>query len=214
MFEDRHDAGKQLGRVLRNFKTKHTVVCAIPRGGVPVGSEVAKIVHAPFDIIVVRKLGAPGQPELGIGAVSRSVDFLNDSLIDSLHVTSEYIVKICAEEKQEVLRREEVYRNGKPSLDLQERIVIVVDDGLATGVTAKTALLSIAKQHPKKIIYASPVCARHEISSLSMFADSVVCVLKPDELVSVGQWYKNFSQTTDEEVMKLLSSTEVVAAYT
>lgn len=204
MFENRIEAGRDLGNSLRHYAGSDVVVCAIPRGGVPVAAQVAKVLRAPLDIVVVRKLGAPGQPELGIGAVSRSVEFLNESLMESLHVTTEYVAQICVKEKQEVLRREQVYRNGRAPLELKDKTIIIVDDGLATGVTAKTAVLTVKRQWPKQVIYASPVCASHEAASLSGLADSVTCLFSPSEFTSVGQWYKNFSQTTDEEVVELL----------
>lgn len=204
MYDNRFQAGKMLGNSLLRYVDKDNVVMAIPRGGVPIGFEVANILKVPLDIVVVRKVGAPHQPELGIGAVSSTVDFIDQNAVLSLHVSDEYIHQECLKQKEEVVRRELEYRRGHTPLLIAGKIAIIVDDGLATGVSAKTAVLTVKKLLPQKIIFATPVCARQEREPLFRLGAEIVCLLQPEKFRSVGQWYRDFSQTTDQQVIDLL----------
>jgi putative phosphoribosyl transferase len=208
-FKDRREAGRQLATQLLQYKDQQPLVLALPRGGVPVGYEVAVALDAPLDIVVVRKLGAPGQPELGIGAVvdgDHPQSVLNDDLMSVLHVSRAYLQRQVALELQEIRRRQECYRRGKPAVPIAGRTVIVVDDGIATGGSIRAALRGARRAHPRRLILAVPVAPPETIAALQNEADTVVCLSTPAMFRAVGQFYDTFTQTSDEEVIELLDA--------
>jgi putative phosphoribosyl transferase len=209
IFEDRRDAGQQLAtellKRLPRLRQDNPIVLGLPRGGVVVASEVAKALGAPLDIIVARKLGAPMQPELGIGAVAPGgIRVIDERIATHAGVRASELDSIIAQETEEMNRRQLLYRGAREELDLRERTVILVDDGLATGVTARAACRSIRRQSPRQLILAAPVCAAQSLIEMSGEADRLVCVLTPVHFSAVGVWYDNFDQTTDQEVVALL----------
>lgn len=209
LFYDRHDAGKQLAQRLVHFQSEKPYVLALPRGGVVVGYEVAKALNAPLDVLVVRKLGAPNQPELGIGAIApNGVRVLNQEMIRWLGITDWQLEAIVSREVQEMERRLKRYRGDRPLPDLQGRTVILVDDGLATGNTAKAAIRAIYQMHPNKVVLAIPVCAPDTAAVLQREVGTVICLASPTNFMSVGSWYRMFEQTTDEEVVQLLTKAQ------
>jgi predicted phosphoribosyltransferase len=210
LFQDRVEAGQRLARELMaelpNLRQEHPIVLAIPRGGVPVGFQVAMALDAPLDVFIARKLGAPGHEELGIGAVAPGGTRVLDSLaIQALHVSDDYIERITERELTELGRRMQRFRHGRPAPAIAGRAVVLVDDGLATGVTARAALESLRRQHPKRLVFAAPVCSPEACELLRGEADMTVCLAVPERFYGVGAWYDNFSQTSDEEVVELLA---------
>jgi putative phosphoribosyl transferase len=206
MFRDRRDAGRSLAEELRRFAGPSTVVVGLPRGGVVVAREVATALGAPLDVVVVRKLGAPGQPELGIGAISEGgVEVLNDDLISLLGVSEALLAAERAQQQVELERRDVSYRRGRPALDVGGKTVVLVDDGLATGVTAKAAARSLDARGAARIVLAVPVGAQSAVWDLRDEVDEVVCLRTPAMFRAVGQWYDDFSQTTDDEVLDCLN---------
>ncbi|HEY1304605.1 MAG TPA: phosphoribosyltransferase [Vicinamibacterales bacterium] len=207
-FADRHAAGRALAERLASFQGRHdVVVLALPRGGVPVACEVARALDAPLDVFVVRKLGVPGHEELAMGAMaSGDVRVLNDDVLNWYHLTNEDVETVARHEGAELKRRERLYRDGRPLMPVEGRVVILIDDGLATGSTMRAAVGAVRRLHPARIVVAVPVGARDTCSALQKTADDVVCVLMPESFSAVGQWYVDFSQTTDEEVRQLMSS--------
>lgn len=205
IFRDRADAGRRLAPKLVGLGLELPVVLALPRGGVPVASEVADALGAPMEVFVARKVGLPGQEELGIGAVAEGLNrpILSDSvwLLESSAARLEGLVDRA---HRELERRVAYYRGNRPLPELTGRDVIVVDDGLATGVTAEAALNALRQTRPRRLILAVPVCAAETAGRLSRLADQIVCVETPSEFFAVGQWYEDFSQTTDGEVLELL----------
>ena len=206
IFEDRRDAGARNSRSqLEPYRNDNPVVLALPRGGVPVGYEVARALGAPLDVYVVRKLGAPNQPELGIGAIAPGgVLVLDQETMRILGITSDEIKRIVEEEKTEMERRLLKFRGDRPFPALRDRTVILVDDGLATGVTAYAGIRALRQMHPRKIVLAVPVCALQTARSLGVEVADLVCLSAPSDFGAVGIWYRNFEQTTDEEVVRLL----------
>ena len=206
-FKDRTDAGRQLAEKLLEYKKDNPIVFALPRGGVPVGYEVAKALGASLDTIVARKIGAPSNPEFGVGAIAPGdVLVLDVKTMRSLGLEQEDLQDIVRKETEELERRIIRYRSGEWKKDVLFDTVIVVDDGLATGVTARAALQSARIIYkPKKLIFASPVCARDSLESLKSLADGIVCVSEPENLMAIGEWYQNFPQTSDEEVLYYLN---------
>ena len=205
LFEDRVDAGRQLAERLAPYAEERPVVFALPRGGVPVGAEVSRSLGAPLEIIVSRKLGAPGQPEFGIGAVVPSgVRVLNERAVRALGIEEDYLEMISGRELAEAERRLKLFRGDRPYPDLERRTAILVDDGLATGVTARAALLALRRMNPRRLVLAVPVCALQTAELLRPEADDLICLLAPANLEAVGLWYRNFEQTSDEEVVRLL----------
>ncbi len=205
MFTDRHDAGRRLARLLTPFRSEQPVVLALPRGGVPVAAEVAAALGAPLDVIVVRKLGLPFQPELGFGAIGEGGARLLDSgLIRTVGLTQQDVARVEAEERQELSRRVDRYRAGRPPIPIEGRTVIIVDDGLATGATARTAVEIAQTRGARRIIVAVPVASVQATEDLEADADEVVSLLTPPRFVAVGLWYRDFQQTTDDEVASLL----------
>jgi putative phosphoribosyl transferase len=204
-FEDRRDAGRKLAGKLSRFGGERCVVFGLPRGGVPVGYEISRSLGAPLDVFVSRKLGAPGQPEFGIGAVAAGgVRILNADVVKRLGISDEYIERVTAREVAEVDRRLRFFRGGRPEPEVGGRTTILVDDGLATGVTARAAVEALRQRRPGRLVLAAPVCAAQTAKLFRSRVDELVCLASPSDLGAIGLWYKNFEQTTDEEVVQLL----------
>jgi len=204
-FDDRVDSGKRLASALRNFSGKKGIVLAIPRGGVVVGYVIAKTLNLPLDIIIPRKIGAPDNPELAIGAVAEDgTAILDQYLIKYLGVSPEYVIEEAERQKQEIRRRLKLYRQDLSYPDLNGFDVIVVDDGIATGSTMKAALASVKNRGAASITVAVPVGPPSTIEELEKMADRVVCLYTPKLFQALGEFYKDFSQTSDEEVIDLL----------
>jgi putative phosphoribosyl transferase len=211
-FADRRAAGRLLAeRLTRYAGEEDVVVLALPRGGVPVGFEVARALEAPLDVFMVRKLGVPGHDELAMGAIATGgTRILNQQLISSLDIPGEWIEAVDARERREMERRERAYRGDRPPPDLTDRKVILVDDGLATGSTMVAAVRAVRQSDPERVIVAVPVAPPETIASLREEADEVITVLAPSGFGGVGVWYEDFSQTTDQEVIVLLDRTRRV----
>ncbi len=203
-YADRFEAGRLLADALRGLADEDVVILAIPRGGVEVGAEVARARGWPLDVVVPRKVGAPGNPELGIGAVAPGVQILDETMVRTLGVTEEYLRREIAAQEEEIQRRSEAYRRGRPPAQVEGRTAVVVDDGVATGGTAAAALRWARAQEAAKVVLAVPVAPRESIERLRPEADVVVCLMTPPHFYAVGQWYREFSQTSDEEVIALL----------
>lgn len=205
IYKDRQDAGRQLAEKLTKFKDENPIIIALPRGGVVTGYEVAKVLHAPLDVLITRKLGAPFQPELGIGAIApNNVRILNLDAIRFIGISKDQMEEIIQRETKEMHRRIKLYRGNLPPLDLQGKTVIVVDDGLATGVTAGAAILAIRQMTPEKIILAVPVSPIDTASRFKEEVDEFICLQQPHDFFAVGQYYYDFDQVTDEQVISLL----------
>lgn len=205
IFEDRADAGRQLAAKLIAYAGSDTRVLALPRGGVPVGYQVARALHAPLEVFVVRKIGAPGREELAIGAIaSGGVRVLNEETIALLGVSPAMIEEITARELLELQRREEAYRGGLPAHDVRGRTVILVDDGLATGASMHAAILALRQREPKALIAAVPVAPPDTYAALEPYVDDLVVIAMPQPFRGVGAWYADFSQISDDEVRELL----------
>ena len=204
-FEDRRDAGRRLAGKLSRFIDERPVVFALPRGGVPVGYEISRSLRAPLDVFVSRKLGAPGQPEFGIGAVAAGgVRVLNQDVVRRLGIPEDYIEQITAQETAEVGRRLRYFRGQRPEPEVGGRTAILVDDGLATGVTARAAVEALRLRGPSRLVLAAPVCAAQTAELFASLVDELLCLASPSDLGAIGLWYRNFDQTTDEEVVQLL----------
>ena len=205
-FRDRRSAGQLLARQLAGYAHRSdVVVLGLPRGGVPVAFEVADALDAPLDVFVVRKLGVPFQPELAMGAIaSGGVTVLNDDVLAMADITPDMVAHAVSAEERELARREHLYRNGRPPLALTGKIVILVDDGLATGSTMRAAVEAVRHLHPARVIVAVPVGARESCGVLAQTADDVVCLQVPVPFSAVGLWYEDFSQTSDDEVRVLV----------
>jgi putative phosphoribosyl transferase len=207
LFRDRRDAGARLAEQLEHLRAEEPVVLGLPRGGVPVAFEVASRLGAPLDVIVVRKLGVPVQPELGMGAVGEDgAIVLNDDVVRLARVSGDELDRIAARERSEVERRAERYRGGRPRVDVRGRTAVVVDDGIATGGSARAALQVVRAQGARRAVLGVPVGSPDTIAAMRAEADEVVCVETPFGFMAVGQAYANFSQTTDDEVVELLAS--------
>jgi predicted phosphoribosyltransferase len=206
LFRDRTEAGQVLADRLRKYADRPDVlVLALPRGGVPVAFEVARALHAPLDVFLVRKLGLPGQEELAMGALATGgVRVLNDEVVRTLDIPDEVIDAVAAREQRELERRERMYRGKRPRADVHDRIVILVDDGLATGSTMRAAVAALRMQQPSRIVVAVPIGAPETCAEFQWEADEAVCARTPEPFRAVGLWYGDFSQTTDEEVRELL----------
>ena len=207
-FADRRSAGIALARRLQQFANRpDVVVLALPRGGVPVAYEVARSLGAPMDVFVVRKLGLPGHPELAMGAIaSGGVQVLNEDVATWYRPSTAAVEAVARAERLELERRERAYRDGRPPVPIEARIVLLVDDGLATGSTMRAAVLAIRRLRPARVVVAVPVGARETCESLGDIADEVVCALIPEPFSAVGLWYVDFSQTSDDEVRQLLAA--------
>ena len=206
-FRDRVDAGRQLADKLRQYERRSDiVVLALPRGGVPVGAEVARALDAPLDVFVVRKLGVPGHPELAMGAIaSGGVRVLSRDIIDELRIPDTAIEAVAARERRELERRDRAYRGVRPPPSLGGKIVILVDDGLATGATMEAAVAAVRALSPARVVVAAPVGAPDTCERLRGLADDVVCAQTPAGFQAVGSWYERFDQTTDDEVLRTLA---------
>jgi len=205
IFQDRRDAGRQLARRLTHLRGQDAIVFALPRGGIVVGYEIARALGTPLDVIVARKLGAPGNPEFGFGAIAPGgVRFLDERTIGWLELSEEQIDRIAAEEALEMERRLRRYRGGRPLPDVRQRAVILVDDGLATGVTARAAIRAIRRWEPGHLVLAVPVSAPDTARAVSSEVDELVCLETPPGFMAVGQYYMDFEQTSDEEVIELI----------
>ena len=205
-FRDRRDAGRQLAEKLSAYANRPDVlVLGLPRGGVPVAYEVAKVLNAPLDVFLVRKLGVPGHEELAMGAIaSGSVRVLNKNVVQSLRLSDQTIEAVAAAEQRTLVRRERVYRGDRPRLAVRDQTVILVDDGLATGATMRAAVVALRQQQPKRIVVAVPVAAPETCDEFRAEVDDIVCAITPPLFYAVGLWYQDFSQTSDEEVRALL----------
>lgn len=212
MFDDRRDAGRRLATALERFRKDRPLVLALPRGGVPVGFEVAVALGARLDVLIVRKIGAPFQPELGVGAVGEGgVTVLNRPLMMRAGVDEARLQPIIAAETAEVRRRVDLYRAGRPMLDPRDRTVIVVDDGLATGFTARAAVDAVRSMGAATVVVAVPVGAPDTVAALEELADHVVCLNTPRFFMAVGEFYRDFRQTSDQEVVALLAASAPAA---
>jgi predicted phosphoribosyltransferase len=206
VFQDRFDAGRLLASKLRSFASRSdTVVLALPRGGLPVGFEVAKELNLPLDVFVVRKLGVPGHEELAMGAIAAGgIRVLNEDVLRAARIPNEVIGAVAAEEEPELERRERDYREGRPPVDVRGRTAILVDDGLATGSSMRVAVLALKRKRPAQIVVAVPVGAATTCAEFESQVDQVICAVARERFRSVGQWYGDFSQISDEEVRDLL----------
>lgn len=212
IFQNRKHAGVLLSEKLKEYELNPNVlVLALPRGGVPVAFEIAKALKVSMDVFIVRKLGYPGQPELAMGAIgSGGVVVLNESIIAGLGIDIKTIEMVKEEEEEELKRRELQYRKGRALPSLKEKIVILVDDGLATGATMKAAIKSVRVLKARKVIVAVPVAPPDTFEDLGSIADEVICLETPWDFSAVGEWYRDFSQTTDEEVTELLEESSKI----
>lgn len=207
-FKNRSEAGRFLAEKLTEYANNpNVVVLALPRGGVPVAYEVAQALKAPLDIFVVRKLGVPGYDELAMGAIATGgIRILNQRVVDYLDISAETIELVTSREERELQRRERLYRGGQPAFDVHGHTVIIVDDGMATGSTMRAAVRALRKQQPDKIVVAVPVGASETCDSFTHEADTMcVCAITPEPFDGVGLWYRDFEQTSDEEVRQLLA---------
>lgn len=208
IFSDRQEAGQRLAEALRarGFQGEGLVALGIPRGGVVVAAEVARLLDAPLDVVIARKLRAPMQPELAIGAVvsGDTVPILNPELARATGATPEYLEREIAYQREEIARRLQLYRGDRPPLDLVGKTALVMDDGIATGYTFRAALEALRRQRVERLVAAVPVAPRESLTPLGRWADDVICLATPEPFLAVGVWYHDFSQTTDEEVVALL----------
>lgn len=210
-FRDQISAGELLAKELEKYKGKNTLVLAIPRGGVATGYGLAKRLNLPLDVIVTRKIGAPDNLELAIGAVGETEGSLwvNKKLVSQLGVSQDYIKSEIKIQKLEIKRRERVYRKGRKPFNLTNKIVILIDDGIATGATMIAAAREIRNMGSGKIVVAVPVAPPETVEALKKEADEVICLSQPKLFFAVGQWYRNFKQYSDEEVIKLIKDAKV-----
>jgi putative phosphoribosyl transferase len=211
IFADRHDAGRALVPEIQRCDLKNPIILGLPRGGVPLAYELAIALNAPLDTIVVRKLGAPFQPELAIGAIaSGDVHVLNEAIVRSLEIDAASIAEIVARESAELKRREQQYRGDRPYPDLAQYDVVLVDDGLATGATMRAAVEAVQSMSPSTLTVAVPTGSISAVRKVAALVDRVICLESPAEFSAVGQFYHNFAQTTDEEVRELLEQARKV----
>ncbi len=205
IFEDRQDAGKKLAEKIGLLPLKNPIVFGLPRGGVVVAKEVAKKLNSSLDVVISRKIGAPRQPELAIGAVAEGeVLVLDNTIIKRLGVSKSELKFMVEKEKEEVKKRIQLFREGKLLKNLRGKTVLIVDDGLATGMTALAAIKTVKKLHPFKIIFATPICALSPVEEVAREVERVICLEKSDTFMAIGQWYEDFNQVSDEEVLSLL----------
>lgn len=206
MFQDRIEAGRNLSSKLIEFQSKNPIVLALPRGGVVIGAQISKALNCPLNVIIVRKLGSPYNPEFGIGAISEgNVTVLNTDTINSLGISKQDLYKVVIQEQEELDRRLALYRQT-PLPDLKDKTVILTDDGLATGVTARAGIRAVKKLNPKFLIFAVPICAKQAEIDLKKEVDLLVCLETSTELHSIGSFYQNFDQVTDKKVIELLNA--------
>jgi|SRR6476646_1376265 len=217
IFSDRPDAGRQLAQRLLHLLSRNPVILALPRGGVPVAFEVAEALKAPLDLLFVRKIGAPGHPELGLGAVVDGAHpqvVLNEDVVSHLEIPATYIEREARNQLREIERRRERYLGGRPPINVTNRTAIVVDDGIATGGTIKAALGGLQRVRPAHLVLAVPVAPAETINQLRSQADEIVCLATPYPFHAVGAHYLNFNQTSDAEVVELLEAAQVLGRAT
>jgi putative phosphoribosyl transferase len=206
-FRDRSDAGRRLAKALSSYKNRHPVVLALPRGGVPVAAEVAATLDAPLDLILVRKIGVPTQPELAMGAVVDGIAPIvvrNEDVIRLSGTTAQEFDKACEQERAEIERRRNLYIGERPRAKISGQVAIVIDDGIATGATTRAALQAVRKQKPKELVLAVPVAPRDTIEELRQEVDALICLEMPDPFIAIGCFYRDFRQVSDEEVVAIL----------
>ena len=207
IFRNRAEAGALLAAQLLHYtRDPNGLVLALPRGGVPVAAEIARLLELPLEICLVRKLGLPEQPELAMGAIaSDGIMVLNSQVIRQFKISRQTLLQVTRQERQELERRRQIYQADRPVVALQDRIVILVDDGIATSSTLRAAITLINRQRPQRIVVAAPVASPDSCELIQKLVQEVVCLAKPDSLNSIGQWYEDFSQTSDQEVCQLLA---------
>lgn len=210
LFDDRVDAGRQLGAALKRLGLRDPVVLALPRGGVPVGAEVARVLEAPLDLVLVRKIGAPSQPELAIAAVAEGAEPVLE--VDGLSLrhagaTRDYVHRQIPAHVAEMARRRHVYLKDRPPMALRDRTAVLVDDGIATGTTMRAAILAVRQRHPARLVVAVPVAPPGESARLRQVVDDCVCLAEPAFFAAVGAHYRRFDQTSDAEVIDLMEHT-------
>lgn len=210
-FRDRTEAGQLLAAQLQAYAhCPNGLVLALPRGGVPVAYEIAEALNLPLDICLVRKLGVPGQEELAMGAIApNGVMVLNNEVLRMLHISRQTLLQVARLEKRELERREQVYRGDRPAPVIRDRTIILVDDGIATSSSLRAAITVLQRQHPQQIIVAAPVMPDSIYQSLGKLVQGVISLLTPEPLRSIGQWYEDFSQTSDAEVCRLLKQASI-----
>ncbi|MCE5279729.1 MAG: phosphoribosyltransferase [Planctomycetaceae bacterium] len=205
VYRDRTDAGRKLAQALSDYRGKDALVLALPRGGVVVGYEVARELDAELDVLIVRKLGAPYNPEFGIGAIaSGGARYLDSKAIAALHVPAAYIERVEQQERAELERRSRMYRGDRPGPQIEGRVVILVDDGMATGGTARVAVRAMRQANPGRLVLAVPVAPPGTVAVLAEDVDEIVCPQTPLGFSAIGQWYQSFEQSSDDEVIELL----------
>ena len=207
-FRDRAEAGGRLAEALSSYRDQKPIILALPRGGVPIGAEIAAALDAPLDLLLVRKIGAPMQPELAMGAVvdgAEPIVVRNDDVIRLLRIDAATFDAVCQSELAEIERRRQRYLGGRPPLDVRDRVAIVVDDGIATGATIRAGLQATRKRTPKKLVLAAPVAPPETLAELQYEADDIVCLESPRFFGAIGAFYADFSQVSDEEVIALLA---------
>ncbi|WP_337175017.1 phosphoribosyltransferase [Paludisphaera sp.] len=209
-YRDRREAGRILADRMEGLEgLSGAVVLALPRGGVPVGYEVARRLKGPLDVFLVRKLGVPGHPELAFGAIATGgVRMLNRDVVDGLRISREVVDEVTAEEAEELARRESAYHGGRPPPEVRGKTAVLVDDGLATGASMRAAVAALRRLGPASIVVAVPVAAPSTVEEFGRLVDRVVCPLAPEPFRAVGLWYEDFSQTSDDEVRELLRRAE------
>ena len=214
-FLDRRDAGRRLAEDLARYANQPNVlIFGLPRGGVPVAYEVAKALHAPLDVFIVRKLGFPGHPELAMGAIaSGGVRILDRRLIEMYEIPDDHIERITASEQRELTRREKSYRDDRPSPDVRDHTVILIDDGLATGSTMRAAVQALRQEGARKVVVAVPIAPPETCESMRKEVDDIVCAITPEPFLAVGLWYADFSETTDDEVRALLHDAQQLPTH-
>jgi putative phosphoribosyl transferase len=212
-FRDRREAGRALALELQRYAWRpDVIILALPRGGVPVGYEIAQALHVPLDVLIVRKLGVPGYEELAMGAIaSGGIRVLHETVIQELGLSAAVIDQVSREEELELLRREQAYRGHRPPRPLEGLTVVLVDDGLATGSTMRAAIAAVRQRQAAQVIVAVPVAAEETCQELRHQADAVYCTVTPAPFFGVGQWYEQFGQTSDDEVRELLHRAPVAA---
>ena len=204
-FRNRDDAGRQLAERVAELQLNDPVVLALPRGGVPVAAPVALAIAAPLDVFVVRKVGAPGRPELGVGAVAEGLDEpVFSDVASQLGLTADDVRRLAVAEREELARRVASYRGDRPLPVISGKDVVLVDDGLATGISAEAGVRALSGRMPRSLRFAAPVGARQSLTRLAGLCDGVVYVIAPRDMRAVGEWYDDFTQTTDEEVLAIL----------
>jgi putative phosphoribosyl transferase len=209
-YADREEAARLLADRLGPYAGRPSTVLALPRGGVPIGAIIAERLHAPLDVLVVRKVGAPGNPEYGLGAVAEGgIVLIDDDRVRELGLTRRDLEVEIARKQQEVAEREQRYRGDRPPAPVDGRVAILVDDGLATGVTARAAIRAVRARHPAKVVFAVGVAARESRDAVARLVDDLVCPCVPSLFMAVGEWYRDFPQVSDDEVRRLLAPPRV-----